>query len=211
MIRLIIADDHELFRDGIRHFLAGEDGIEVVGEAGTGKETLDICRKLNPDILLLDLNMPDMDGLDVIQALKSEKLDIRILVITMYNNEEYAVRVLQMGVAGYMVKYSSSGVLLHAIEEIMAGKVFMPENMKNDITLKMLNGTANLTTKLSDRELQVFIGLANGKTNKEIAADLGVSPKTVDTHRSRLMTKLGIKNIVDLVKVAIREGIIEQY
>ena len=211
MIRIVVADDHELFRDGLKHFMDSEGDIEIVGEAGTGKETIEICRKTNPDILLLDMNMPDQDGLEVIQALKSSNKDIRILVITMYDNEEYALRVLQMGVSGYMVKYSSSKILLQGIKRIMAGKVFIPDNMRDEVTLKMLNESANLTTQLSDRELQVFIGLANGKSNKELASELNLSPKTVDTHRSRLMSKLGIKNIVDLVKVAIREGIIEQY
>jgi len=211
MIRIAIADDHAMFREGIRNLLATEDGFEVVGEAGTGREALRICRELDPSALLLDIDLPEMDGIDVTRAVRDEGLPVRVIILTMHASEEYAVRLIRSGAMGFIPKYVSGQILPGAIRTVMAGKTFIPEDMRERVLARLLDSSRSELERLSDRELQVFKLLAVGKTIQEIAEMLGISPRTVETHKSRIMDKMGLKNIAELVRTAIRLEIVKNY
>lgn len=211
MIRIAIADDHAMFREGIRNLLATEDGFEVVGEAGTGREALQICRELDPSVLLLDIDLPEMDGIDVTRSVRDEGLSVRIIILTMHASEEYAVRLIRSGAMGFIPKYVSSQILPGAIRTVMGGKTYIPDDMREKVLSRLLDSSRSELERLSDRELQVFKLLAVGKAIQEIAEMLGISPRTVETHKSRIMDKMGLKNIAELVRSAIRLELVDNY
>ena len=211
MTRIILADDHLIIRDGLRALLELEDDFEIVAEAGTGRDTMDVCRKHKPDVLILDLDMPEIDGLDVTKALQTELPDMKIIVLTMYGTEEYAVRLLSSGASGFVPKSQSAHQLPDIIRNVLAGQTFLPEDLKDTVLNTMLASGGRKSSNLSDRELQVFSAYARGKERSEIADMLGVSPRTVETHKRRIMQKLNAKSMADLIKIAIREGIIKSY
>jgi DNA-binding NarL/FixJ family response regulator len=211
MIRIAIADDHAMFREGIRNLLATDEGFEVVGEAGTGREALNICRELDPSVLLLDIDLPEMDGIDVTRSVRDEGLHVRIIILTMHASEEYAVRLIRAGAMGFIPKYLSGQILPGAIRAVMGGKTFIPDDMREKVLARLLDASRSELERLSDRELQVFKLLAIGNTIHEIAEALGISPRTVETHKSRIMDKMGLKNIAELVRMAIRLEIVKNY
>ena len=211
MISIIIADDHAMFREGIRNLLNTEADFEVVGEAGTGREALRLCRELNPGVLLLDIDLPEMDGIDVTRNIRDEGLQVKIIVLTMYTNEEYAVRLIRLGAAGFIPKYVSGQILPVAIRTVMADKTFIPDEMREKVLTRLLDPSGSEVDRLSDRELQVFKALGRGESINEIAEALGISPRTVETHKSRIVDKMGLKNIAELVRAAIRLGIVDSH
>jgi DNA-binding NarL/FixJ family response regulator len=207
LISIIIADDHAMFREGVRNLLATEDEFQVVGEAGTGRDALQLCRELSPSVILLDIDLPEMDGIDVTRQIRDEGLPVKIIILTMYANEEYALRLIRAGAAGFIPKYVSGQILPTAIRSVMAEKTFIPEEMREKVLTRLLDNSSSEVDRLTDREMQVFKALAAGKTIHEIAETLGISPRTVETHKGRLMDKLGLKSTVELIKAAIRCGI----
>lgn len=211
MISIFISDDHVMFREGMRRLLEVEDDFSIIGEAGTGRETLEKCRELSPDVLLLDIDMPEMDGIDVTKRIQDEGMKIKIIILTMHMNEEYAVRLIKSGASGFVPKYVSGTILPSAIRLVISGKTYIPEEMKETVLSRLLDSQKNETNRLSDRELQVFKSLAEGKTIHEIADALCISPRTVETHKSRIMAKLDLKNIAELVRVAIRMGLVDNF
>lgn len=213
-IRILIADNHAVVREGLRALINREPDMEVVGEAGDGQETLKQAKILRPDIVLLDIGMPRLSGLDVIERVKAAVETANIVILSMYKNEPYIHQALASGALGYVLKHSSSREVIMAIREASQGRYFLTPQINATIIrgyfekeqTKPVFGKYDL---LSDREQQVFRLIVEGNSTTEIAALLGVSPKTVEKHRSNLMVKLDITNVVSLVKYAISIGIID--
>jgi DNA-binding NarL/FixJ family response regulator len=212
MIRVLIADDHKIVRSGIRRMLETHEDIQVVGEAADGYEAIEMVRETTPNIVLLDISMPGMDGLDVTKQLKTMDPKIRILILTMHAEEQYAPRLLRAGVMGYVTKHAAPEDLVEAIRVVHSGGRFISPTLAKNLAWLYLGGKADLTPveSLSDRELQVLCLLAGGKTNREIAEFLHLSTKTIDTYRARVLEKLNLRNNAELTLFAIRHGLIEK-
>ena len=209
-IRIIIADDHAVLRAGLKALLNCYSEFEIIGEAGTGVDAVSLVGKLNPDVLILDSSMPDMNGFDCIKEIRSQKLACSILVLTMYDDDEFVKEVMRSGANGYVLKRSADTELVEAIKRISEGKKYLNESISQkliDTLLKKPNeegDSNNPYTMLSGREREVLRYLAQGYTNTEIAEKLFISPKTVDTYRSRIMKKLSIRKKSELVNYAIK-------
>lgn len=211
MIKLVIVDDHDLFRSGLCRLIESEQDLEVVGESGTGKGCVELCREVAPDILLLDLDLPDMDGFEVTKQINELGLKVKIIVLTMHTSEEYAVRLFKIGVSGFMIKCISARELPGAIRQVMAGETYIPEDMKDTIIKRLLKiSDKEPLSLLSDRELQILTRLANGEEIKNIAANLGLSPRTVETHKARGMKKLKLSNMVEMAHFFLRHGLVNK-
>lgn len=211
-IRVLIADDHAIVREGLRQLLGQQPDIEVVGEAGDGTQALALARKLKPDLVLMDIGMPKMTGLEATRALKAEQPETNVLVLTMQEGEEYFFHLLQAGAAGYVLKGGGSVELLSAIRAVMEGGVYLNPMMTKKVlsdVLKRPEHAETGTDPLTPRERQVLKLIAEGKTNREIADDLVLSLNTVQTHRLHIMEKLNLHSRAELVKYAIRRGLIE--
>lgn len=213
-IRILIADDHALVREGIRALLSSCDDMEVVGEATDGRSAIDMSRKLTPDIVLMDIAMPGLGGLEATLEIRSSFPDVKVLVITQYDNKEYIYRFLKAGVSGYVLKKAASTELISAIRSIYRGGSFLnpeiaPSVIDGFLKKKDLDLQTDPYESLTDREKQVLKLVAEGSSNKQIADILCVSVKTVMGHRTHLMEKLNIHSRTELVKFAIRKGLIE--
>jgi len=210
-IRVLIADDHALVRAGIRALVERIDGVVVVGEAGKGSEALELVRQLSPDLLLLDITMPDGNGFDVLDQLTKHYPEIRVIVLTVHEAGEYAIRAVREGAAGYLPKSAASTELEDAIRTVVTGKRYIsPETAQNTIIEQGSRGTKrDLLATLSPRQREVLRLIAEGRTTKQIARELEISVKTVETHRAQLMERLGIHDVAGLVRYAIIVGIIE--
>ena len=211
MIRVLLVDDHPIVREGVRRTLEEENDIEVVAEAASGEEALEKISECPPDIVLLDLAMPGMDGFEVTKRLfeKKQEKAPKVLILTMYADEQYAVRLIRMGALGYVVKDAVPEELPHAIRTVYAGQRFISTSIREALALRYLDGLRdNLLDLLTDREFQIMRRLASGATNREIAADLGLSIKTVDAHRLKILSKLELRNNAELARFAIRQRII---
>ncbi len=209
--RVMLADDHPLVRAGVRRVLEGVPGIELVGEAGSGAETLAGLAKVQPDVLLLDLNMPDGDGFSVLREARSVAPDTHIIVLTMHAQPEYVTRAVRDGANGYLLKDLAVQDLLAAIEAVMTGGSFFSERAQRTLADSLRTGgdVDRPLAKLTGRERDVLIGVARGLTTKEIAAAQNISARTVETHRANLMRKLDLRSVALLTQFAIREGLIE--
>ena len=211
MINILLADDHALFRAGLRRLIEAEDDMAVVGEAGTGREAVQLFQQVQPDVAVLDFAMPDIDGLEATKQIMAASPGARILIITMYDNEEYAVRFLQAGASGYIIKETSADTLADALRKVASGKVYMTPSIMEKIALRHHQAHQdNPTSLLSDRELQVLTKLARGRTVSEISEDLNLSASTVKTYKARITEKLGLRNLSDLTRFAIRYGLIDK-
>ena len=207
-IRVLIADDHALVRGGIRALVEKIEGILVVGEAGKGREALDLVHELKPDLMLLDLTMPDGGGFEVLEHVKKHFPEILVIVLTVHEAGEYATRALREGAAGFLPKSSASTELEQAIQTVLGGEIYIsPEMLKKTVT----KGTTKreLLHTLSPRQREVLRLIAEGRTTKQIAAELGISVKTVETHRAQLMERLNIRDVAGLVRYAILVGLID--
>jgi len=208
MIRILIADDHDIVRAGIRRFLELENDMEIVGEAGTGRETLSLCGKLKPDVILLDLDMPDIDGLEAIPQLVALHPEVGILVLTMHDNEEYAIRAMKSGAMGFVLKGSSPGDLPRAVRAVNAGNKFIAAPVMEKIALRRCNSDASDSLELlSDRELQIIKRIARGMKLREIGDELNLSISTVATYKKRLMYKLNANGDIELMSFARKHGL----
>lgn len=212
-IRVLIADDHTLVRDGIRSLLALTADIEIVGEAADGREAVEKVRQLMPDIVLMDLAMPTMGGLEAARRVRKEFPATKVLVLTQYDDSEYVIPVIEAGARGFVSKMSSSSELASAIQAVYRGESFLSPSAAAALIdecqqITTLKGEKDPYQLLTDREKEVFKLIAEGHTAREIADVLVVSPKTVDWYKTSLMKKLNIHNKIDLIKFAIRKGII---
>lgn len=214
-LRILLADDHVVLRAGLKLLLNAEADIEVVGEASDGEEAIAQVNTLVPDLLLLDLSMPKLNGVDCIEELMKIHPDLKILVLTMHDDEEYLRAVLRVGAKGYVLKKAADVELLSAIRTVARGEMFIYPSMAAQLVYRQLVSPVDMETKdknikhLSDRESEVLRFLALGHTNHEIADMLHVSVKTVETYKSRLMEKLEMRKRADLVRYALDHGIIE--
>lgn len=209
MIRILVIDDHILVRDSLCRLLDGEIDMEVVGKAGTGHEGIRLCRVGRPDVVLLDYSLPDIDGLETTQQIIALGVDARVLVLTMHSNEEYATRLIRIGASGFVVKAASTDELLVAIRKVADRGIYVSP----DIQEKMIERIGQPTEEapeaaLSNRELQVLLLLARGSTTREAAKSLGIAVSTVETHRSRMLEKLNLRNNSDLTRFAIRRKLV---
>jgi DNA-binding NarL/FixJ family response regulator len=204
MIRIVIADDHTIVREGLRQLLAATGDLDVVAVAGDGFEALQKVRELDFEVLLCDLSMPGKSGVELIKQIKSEKPKLRILVLSMHEEKQYAIRAIKAGASGYLTKDSAAAQLASAIRKVAAGGAFISAEVAEQLALgAMPDAQAAPHTLLSDREYQVFELLAAGRTVSEIGEQLNLSVKTVSTHKARLMQKIGAENSADLVRYAI--------
>lgn len=210
MIRLLLADDHTIVRAGLKEILADTGDISVEGEAATGAEVLARIRERDYDVAVLDMSMPGRSGVELIRQVKREKPKLRILVLSMHSEAQYAVRALKAGASGYLTKDGATEQLVAAIRRIAAGGAYVTpevaERLARDIERP---GDAPPHTLLSDREFQVFLAIVRGKTVTAIADELSLSVKTVSTHKARIMEKMGLSGSVDLVRYAMRHGLVE--
>ncbi|HTK06017.1 MAG TPA: response regulator transcription factor [Ktedonobacteraceae bacterium] len=228
-IRVILADDHEILRQGLRLLLQAQPDIEVVGEARTGLDAINQVARLLPDVVVLDISMPGMDGLEACQRIRIHYPTIQVLILTMHESEEYFLQALRMGAAGYLVKKIAPGELSSAVRTIAAGGAFLYPGLAKALIRAYLTPTTpkitptterhpdgpeqtsrseNKLAVLTPRELEVLTMVAEGHTNQEIANHLVLSIKTVQAHRANVMEKLGLHDITHLVRFALRHGLI---
>lgn len=214
-IRILIADDHAVLRAGLRMLINAQPDMEVVGEAGEGREAIKKVRLLRPDVVLLDLSMPGLGGLPALPILKARVPEAKVLILTMYDDESYLRQVLESGGSGYVVKKAADVELLTAVRAISRGELYVHSSMTRVLVEKVANkggvretGLVHLLEKLSEREQQVLRLLAHGYTNQQIADELFLSVKTIETYRARLMEKLKLRSRAELVKYALKKGLL---
>jgi DNA-binding NarL/FixJ family response regulator len=209
MIRVILCDDHALIRRGIRDTLSDADDIDVVGEAGDYAELRALLRTTACDVLVLDINMPGRSGLDVLHVLKDEGATMRVLIVSMYPEDQYAIRALRAGASGYVNKGGDPQLLVNAVRTVSQGRKYVtPEIAQMLVENLTTPEVANAHEKLSDRELQTLQLIASGKRLSDIALELMLSPKTVSVYRARVLEKLGLANNSELTVYAIRNGLV---
>lgn len=211
MIRVLLADDHVIVRAGLRELLADTGDVLVAGEAGNGQEVLASIRKEDYDVLVLDMSMPGRSGIELIRQLKSEKPRLRILVLSMHGEAQYAVRAIRAGASGYLTKDSATEQLVAAIRRIAAGGAYVSPETAERLALDFNRPAEEAAphTRLSDREFQVFQHIVVGKSVTEIADALVLSVKTISTHKARIMEKMGLDNEAALVRYAVRHKLVD--
>jgi len=211
-IRVILADDHTLVRAGIRALLEKLPGVEVVGEADDGREVLTLVELHGPDVVLMDISMPRLNGLEASARIAKEFPAVRVIILSMHSNEEYYWRALQSGAAGYLLKKAATAELEVALQRVVHGEIFLSREISARLLKKMpANGIAGRKSpleKLTDRQREVLQLIAEGQNTKSIAELLKVSPKTVEYHRMKLMTGLNMYDIPGLVRFALRSGLV---
>ncbi len=211
-IRVFLADDHQLFREGIRSLLSRAPDIEVVGEAGDGQDAVAQVKTLVPDVVLMDISMPGMNGLEAAAQMKETTPSAKVLILTVHESNQYVSQMLQVGAAGYVVKSVSSSELVSAVRAVQQGNVYLYPSIAKMIIQDYLKqaaaGQDNPRDGLTPRETEILKLVASDRRNKDIADMLGISLKTVQAHRTSLMMKLGVHDRTQLVKYAIRKGLI---
>ena len=214
-ITVLLAEDHHLVREGFRSLLEHESDIEVVGEAATGREAVQLTRKLRPAVVVMDIAMPMLNGLEATRQIRKDFPDTKVLILSAHNDDAYVERVAVLGAAGFLLKQTSSHALAKAIREVHKGNTFFSPAISKRVldggqkSLDRAGKFKKKNNRLSSREVEVLQLIAEGKPNKQIAAELGVSFKTVDKHRQHLMGKLNIHDIAGLTRYAASAGIIE--
>jgi DNA-binding NarL/FixJ family response regulator len=208
VIRLVIADDHAIVREGLKRIVAEATDLHIEAEAADGNDVMKLVREREFDVLVTDLSMPGRSGMELIKLVKAEKPKLRVLVLSMHQESQYAVRAIKSGASGYLTKESAPGQLVQAIRKIAAGGAYISAEVAEQLALgAMPGGEKPPHEALSDREFEVFRQLVAGSSVTEIAANLKLSVKTVSTHKANLMGKLGIDNPSELVRYAIRHGL----
>ena len=214
-IRVIIADDHAVVRQGIRHVLEDVPGLEVMAEAGDGEEVLGLLDEHTPDLLVLDISMPGKTGLEVAAELRAEGSEVGILILSMHDNPEYVLEAVRVGADGYILKDVGPAELREAIETVHAGKEYFTDRVTHQLSVGLREELERERKKsrldqLTGREREVLLGVANGRTNREIAEEFGISPRTVETHRERVMAKLRIRTVAGLTRFVVENGLLEE-
>jgi len=209
--KILIADDHRLFRDGLRNMLIHEEDIQVVGEATDGPSTIRRVNELRPDIVLMDISMPDLNGIEATRRIHSEHSSVRVLILSMHSDQRFVLESLRAGASGYLLKDCAIEELVGAIRVVMRDQTYLSRSIADSVIKDYVSLAKRAPTSafslLSGREREVLQALAEGKSTKEMAARLGVSVKTVETHRKQIMDKLDLHSVAELTKYAIREGL----
>ena len=208
--KILLADDHLMFREGLKALLKSDTDFQVTGEAENGVEAVKLCRELAPDVIIMDISMPEMSGIEASRKIHEESPGIKLIILSMHTEKRFILGALQAGVTGIVAKNSASAELVTAIETVISGKTYLSPSVSNVMVKNFLDSGAETGEKaLSPREKQILQLIAMGNGAKEIGYQLSISNKTVEAHRVQLMRKLDIRNVIDLVKYAIREGIVE--
>jgi two-component system, NarL family, nitrate/nitrite response regulator NarL len=208
-IKILLVDDHPVVRKGLYSCLASRDNLKIVGEASDGNEALRKVKELVPDLVLMDLAMPEPDGLAVTERLRKEMPQVKVVILSMHSNREYVLRTIKAGARGYVLKDAPPDELVRAIEAVNAGETFFSPAVAR-IALNQYVSESSQTdpiSRLSERERDVLARIAEGRSNKEIASDLDIGVRTVETHRERIMQKLDIHSVAGLTKFAITNGL----
>ena len=213
--KIFIAEDHAIVRDGLRALLSSNPGFEVVGEAADGREVIKNIEECRPDLILMDLSMPRMNGMEAIREIKKHARNVKIIVLTIHKTEEYILPVLKAGADGYVLKNDTQAELMAAIKCVLEGKSYLSPGVSQKVIEGYVNGNKTVKTKsswdtLTQREREVLKLIAEGYKNREIADDLCISIKTVIKHRSNLMEKLDLHNVADLTTFAIEKGLVNK-
>jgi DNA-binding NarL/FixJ family response regulator len=223
--QILIADDHELVRDGFKHMLAYEEDLEVVGEASNGREAVELCRCLKPDLVLMDVRMPQMDGLEATRAIKAEQASVSVLIITIYKNPDYLLEAIEAGAAGYVVKDAPNRQLINAMRRVMEGESPLNQELALQLIRRLTSKASQpvewapafergdaastpLPNKPTSRELEVLRLLAQGKTNQDIAEGLLITRSTAKVHVRRIIAKLGVSDRTQAVVRAFELGLV---
>ncbi len=211
MIKVLLADDHSIVRAGLRRIVEESGDLEVVAEAADGREALKQVEELAPDVAVVDISMPGIDGLEVVSRLKDTHPGLPVLILTMHEEAQYIVRAIEAGAMGYLTKQSAPEQLVTAIRRVYSGQRYITDDATEALALRIARGTRDKTPldSLSMRELQVLRRLAMGHTNREIAQAYSLSIKTVDTYRARLLKKLDLRNNAELIRFALQNRLIE--
>ena len=210
MIRIVIADDHAIVREGLKRIVSAADDMELVGEAADGTEVMQRVRELSFDVLMLDLSMPGRSGMELIKLVHAEKPRLRILVLSMHQELQYAVRAIKSGASGYLTKESAPALLEQAIRKLAGGGAFISAEVAEQLALGAMPGNATLPHEsLSNREFEVFRLLAAGVSVTDIGLRLKLSVKTVSSHKANLTHKMGLQNQSELIRYALKHGLID--
>jgi len=210
-IRIVVADDHAIVREGLKQILGAQADFQVVAEASDGHEALKRVRELDFDVLLLDMSMPGKSGVELIKQVRAEKPKLRILVLTMHEEHQYAVRAIRAGASGYLTKEGASAQLVTAIRKVASGGAYISAEVAEQLALNaMPDATAAPHERLSDREFQVFRMIAEGKSVSEIADRLNLSVKTVSTHKANVLAKMGLSTQGELIRYALENDLVEK-
>ena len=212
-IRLLLVDDHAVVRSGLKMLLENERDVEIVGEASSASEAMEAAARLKPNVILMDIGLPDLSGIDATREIKKRMADVSIVALTIHEDEEYFFKMLEAGASGYVPKRAAPEELITAIRAAATGQVYLYPSLAKLLVRDFLDGgrapSEQISSDLTDREQEVLTYLAEGASNEEIAASLVISPKTVARHRENIMRKLNLHSRSELVRYAIRKGIIK--
>jgi DNA-binding NarL/FixJ family response regulator len=207
-IRIFIADDHKIIRDGLKALINKESGMEVIAEAENGRETVRLVQKLRPNVVIMDVSMPDMNGIDATRKITEEALDVRVIALSMHTDRRFILGMLEAGASGYILKDCAFEEVATAIRKVAGGNAYLSPRIAEVVVKGYLGKTPGVCYVLTPREREVLQLLAEGMAAKEIAMRLNVSAKTIETHRRNMMEKLNMRSIAELTKYAVREGIV---
>ncbi len=208
-IGVMLVDDHAVVRMGFRMLLEGSEDIQVLGEADSGEEAVRRCSEVKPDVIVMDISMPGIGGLEAIDRILAKNPEMRILVLSAHEDAMHARRVLKAGAAGYLTKRSAAEELMRAIRVVHEGKTYLEPSIAQQMAVEQVSGKRNPVDTLSEKEFKVFLALARGQSVQEIAEVMSLSPRTVGTHLYNIKQKLGASNSAELAIIAIRSGLIE--
>lgn len=213
MVNVMIVDDHSLIREGIRQLLEFDGSVKVVGEANDGEECLELIEKVCPDVLLLDINMPKKNGIEVLEEIKQKGLNVKVLILTVHNEVEYLVKAVDIGVDGYILKDSESSELKRAIQTVMDGNSYVQPSLVPALNNRLINRDADKEKieSLTKREIEVLILIANGMFNKEIATKMNISERTVKNHISNIFKKIDVADRTQAAVFAIKNDLIKLF
>lgn len=207
-VTIILADDHPIVRQGLRHLLEAEQEFTVVGEAEDGVEALQLIERLKPNILILDMMMPSLNGLEVLRQVRNISPTTRTIILSMQSADVYVTESLKNGAAGYVLKETGPSELINAVREVIQGNQYLSAKLSKQLQASILNSASDVYETLTSREREILQMTVEGQTSQEIGDKLAISPRTVEVHRSNFMNKLGIHNQAELIRFAIKRGIL---